>query len=133
MVMANETIRLAEYAASLRYEDLPPHVVQRAKDCIIDTVAVIVLGNGLPWSQIISRYAPPPKLAPGDHNPTDAYIAFVADWVGVTADEPIDVTQPPVLFALVGGIIHFEQGADCCSAAQIQQGVTEALESFKIT
>ena len=55
--MANETIRLAEYAAALRYEDLPPHVVQRAKDCITDTVAVIVLGNALPWSQIICRYA----------------------------------------------------------------------------
>jgi 2-methylcitrate dehydratase PrpD len=55
--MANETIRLAEYAANLRYDDLPAHVVQRAKDCITDTVAVIVLGNALPWSQIISRYA----------------------------------------------------------------------------
>ncbi len=55
--MAHETIRLAEYAAGLRYEDLPPHVIERAKDCIIDTVAVIVLGNELPWSQIISRYA----------------------------------------------------------------------------
>src|SRR3984957_8775390 len=55
--MANETIRLAEYAAGLRYEDLPPHVIQRAKDCIIDTVAVIVLGNGLPWSRIVARYA----------------------------------------------------------------------------
>jgi 2-methylcitrate dehydratase PrpD len=55
--MANETIRLAEYAASLRYEDLPSQVIQRAKDCITDTVAVIVLGNALPWSQIICRYA----------------------------------------------------------------------------
>jgi 2-methylcitrate dehydratase PrpD len=55
--MANETIRLGEYAAALRFEDLPSHVVQRAKDCITDTVAVIVLGNALPWSQIISRYA----------------------------------------------------------------------------
>lgn len=55
--MANETIRLAEYAATLRYEDLPPQVVQRAKDCITDTVAVIVMGNALPWSQIICRYA----------------------------------------------------------------------------
>jgi 2-methylcitrate dehydratase PrpD len=55
--MANETVQLAEYAASLRYEDLPPHVVQRAKDCITDTVAVIVLGNQLPWSQIVIRYA----------------------------------------------------------------------------
>ena len=55
--MVDETIRLAEYAAGLRYEDIPPHVIQRAKDCITDTVAVIVLGNALPWSQIISRYA----------------------------------------------------------------------------
>ncbi len=55
--MAHETIRLAEYAAGLRYEDIPPHVVQRAKDCITDTVAVIVMGNNLPWSRIISRYA----------------------------------------------------------------------------
>ncbi|MSP00008.1 MAG: MmgE/PrpD family protein [Acetobacteraceae bacterium] len=55
--MAHETVRLAEYAAGLRYEDIPRHVIERAKDCIIDTVAVIVLGNGLPWSQIISRYA----------------------------------------------------------------------------
>ncbi len=55
--MAHETVRLAEYAAGLRYEDLPPDVVQRAKDCIIDTVAVIVLGNGLPWSRIVAAYA----------------------------------------------------------------------------
>jgi 2-methylcitrate dehydratase PrpD len=55
--MANETVRLAEYAAGLRYEDLPPNVVQRAKDCITDTVAVIVLGNGLPWSRIVATYA----------------------------------------------------------------------------
>jgi 2-methylcitrate dehydratase PrpD len=55
--MANETVRLAEYAAGLRYEDLPQDVVQRAKDCITDTVAVIVLGNDLPWSRIIAAYA----------------------------------------------------------------------------
>ena len=55
--MAHETVQLAEYAAGLRYQDIPPHVVRRAKDCIIDTVAVIVLGNEMPWSQIVIRYA----------------------------------------------------------------------------
>ena len=55
--MANETVQLAEYAAKLRYEDLPADVVQRAKDCITDTVAVIVLGNGMPWSRIVIAYA----------------------------------------------------------------------------
>ena len=55
--MPHETVRLAEYAAGLRYDDLPPEVVQRAKDCITDTVAVITQGSSLPWSRIIIRYA----------------------------------------------------------------------------
>ena len=55
--MAGETVRLAEYAAGLRYDDLPSDVVQRAKDCVTDTVAVIAQGSGLPWSQIVVRYA----------------------------------------------------------------------------
>ncbi len=55
--MADETRRLGEYASGLRFSDLPPHVVARAKDCIADTVAVIVLGNALPWSQIVIRHA----------------------------------------------------------------------------
>lgn len=55
--MADETVRLAEYAQGLRYEALPPEVIQRAKDCITDTVAVIVQGSTLPWSQIVIRYA----------------------------------------------------------------------------
>ncbi len=55
--MAHETVRLAEYASGLHYDDLPPEVVQGAKDCITDTVAVIVQGSGLPWSRIVVRYA----------------------------------------------------------------------------
>ena len=55
--MAHETVRLAEYAAGLRYEDLPPEVIQSAKECITDTTAVVVQGSGQPWSQIAIRYA----------------------------------------------------------------------------
>lgn len=55
--MAHETVRLAEYAAGLRYEDLPPEVIQSAKDCITDTTAVVVQGSGQSWSQISIRYA----------------------------------------------------------------------------
>ena len=53
----HETERLAAYAAALRYEDLPPAVVQRAKDCMTDTVAAIVFGAELPWSRMIVAYA----------------------------------------------------------------------------
>jgi 2-methylcitrate dehydratase PrpD len=55
--MAQETVRLAEYAAALRYQDLPAEVVRRAKDCITDTVAAIICGSALPWSRIVVRYA----------------------------------------------------------------------------
>ena len=51
------TTRLAEYAAGLRYEDVPPEVKQRVKDCITDTVAVILYGGKLPWSQIVIAHA----------------------------------------------------------------------------
>jgi hypothetical protein len=55
--MAQETVRLAEYAAALRYQDLPAEVVLRAKECITDTVAAIICGSALPWSRIVIRYA----------------------------------------------------------------------------
>ena len=54
---AHETERLAAYAAALRYEDLPPAVLQRAKECIIDAVATISYGAELPWSKMIIAYA----------------------------------------------------------------------------
>src|SRR4029077_1306563 len=55
--MAHETVRLAEYAAALRYEDLPEAVVQRAKECIADTVAAGICGAAMPWSRIVIDYA----------------------------------------------------------------------------
>src|SRR4030081_857320 len=55
--MVGETIRLAEYAAGLRYEDLPKEVVAAAKDAIIDTIAACICGSALPWSRILIAYA----------------------------------------------------------------------------
>src|SRR5579864_8598679 len=56
-MMPNETAQLAEYAAGLRYDDLPAEVVACAKDCIIDTVAACICGSALPWSRIVVDYA----------------------------------------------------------------------------
>jgi 2-methylcitrate dehydratase PrpD len=53
----HETERLAAYAAKVRYEELPGPVVQRAKDCICDTVAAIIYGAELPWSKMIIAHA----------------------------------------------------------------------------
>ena len=41
----------------MKFEDLPPAVVQRAKDTMADTVAAIIYGAELPWSQMIIAYA----------------------------------------------------------------------------
>lgn len=51
------TVKLAEYASQLRYEDVPAPVVRRIKDCITDTVATILYGGKLPWSRIVIAHA----------------------------------------------------------------------------
>src|SRR4029077_11514959 len=51
------TPKLAAYAANLRYEEIPDAVKQRIKDCITDTVAVILYGGKLPWSQMVIAHA----------------------------------------------------------------------------
>ena len=53
--MANETRMLARYAAALRYEALPPEVVRRAKDCLIDTVAASIYGHAQPAGRIVAE------------------------------------------------------------------------------
>lgn len=52
-----QTRTLAEFAADLRYEDLPDDVRASARDCVQDTVGVTVFGADLPWSRIVLDYA----------------------------------------------------------------------------
>jgi 2-methylcitrate dehydratase PrpD len=54
--MSGETKTLAEFAAQLRYDDIPKPAVAIAKACIIDTVGVVLFGSTLPWSQIVDAY-----------------------------------------------------------------------------
>ena len=55
--MSGETRTLAEFAAGLNYEDIPRPVVERAKDCLIDTIGAAVFGSTMPWSKIVAGYA----------------------------------------------------------------------------
>jgi 2-methylcitrate dehydratase PrpD len=48
---------LAEFAAGLTYDAIPPEVVARAKACITDTIAVCACGATAPWSAPVIRYA----------------------------------------------------------------------------
>jgi len=47
---------LAEFVTSLDYAQIPPAVVEKAKACIIDTVAASIYGAQLPWSRIVIEY-----------------------------------------------------------------------------
>ncbi len=65
MTTASQT--LAQYATGLKYEQIPTEVVERAKDCLIDTVAACVLGAQMPWTQTVIEYAKR-NSAPGESN-----------------------------------------------------------------
>lgn len=48
---------LAGFAANLNYDRIPKSAVERAKDCILDTIAVATYGARFPWSQAVIAYA----------------------------------------------------------------------------
>jgi len=48
---------LAEFAAGLRYEQIPAAARERARQCIIDTTGAALFGSSLPWSKIVAGHA----------------------------------------------------------------------------
>jgi 2-methylcitrate dehydratase PrpD len=67
--------QLAAFAASLRLEDVPKEVQDRAKVCIADTVACAVFGSQLPWSRAVAAYARSFGSGPCALFGTDAQVA----------------------------------------------------------
>lgn len=55
--MAGETRTLAEFAATLRYDDIPAPVIAITKLCLIDAVAVALFGSSLPWGRSVADFA----------------------------------------------------------------------------
>jgi 2-methylcitrate dehydratase PrpD len=47
---------LARFAVDLNYRRIPPEVIDRAKACILDTLAVSLYGSTKAWSRIISEF-----------------------------------------------------------------------------
>jgi 2-methylcitrate dehydratase PrpD len=96
----HDTERLAAYAAGLRYEDLPSAVVQRAKDCMCDTVGAIVYGAELPWSKMIiaqARRASAPgrsSILGGGGAPVQPTAAALANGAMTHAFELDSLTKP---------------------------------------
>ena len=49
--------KLGNFAAKLEFSAIPALVVERAKDCIIDAVAIATFGTQFPWSRMVADYA----------------------------------------------------------------------------
>lgn len=52
----NATQTLARYALKLRRHDIPSEVIERAKACMLDTLAVSLYGSTKPWSKTVSDF-----------------------------------------------------------------------------
>ncbi|EIZ0219149.1 hypothetical protein MM645_003019 [Salmonella enterica subsp. enterica serovar Newport] len=73
-------------------------------------------------NDIINRWAPP-----SDNNDTAAYIKAVCAQLGVTENQPLDVSNPDTLQALCAAIIKHENGTQPYSPDQLSTGVSAAL------
>jgi 2-methylcitrate dehydratase PrpD len=56
---------LAKFALGLKYEQIPPEVIERARACMIDTIGAAHFGGRFPWSRMVLDYARA-NGAPGD-------------------------------------------------------------------
>ena len=50
------TQRLARFALDLSPGQIPPEAIDRAKDCILDTIAVALYGSTKPWSRSVVEF-----------------------------------------------------------------------------
>ena len=93
------TKQLARYAVNLRYRDIPPEVISRAKDCLLDTITVALYGSTKPWSQSVVQFVKGLGLAGrstvfGDRRPAPAHLAALANGTMAHAFELDNVRQP---------------------------------------
>ena len=84
--MGGETIRLAEFAAQLQFEALPAPVVQRAKDAIADTIAIVGVSTAVSLAKANVthcnrfRNATMTKSSTFNIHPTLKYVTATSEW-----------------------------------------------------
>lgn len=57
MTSSSKTQQLADFLASLTYEDIPQVTKERCIDLLIDHLAVSIAGMNLPWTKVLEQYA----------------------------------------------------------------------------
>jgi hypothetical protein len=64
------------------------------------------------------------KWAPSNENPTQAYINFLAQWVKVSPDQPLQYSTHAV--AIIQGLARFETGFEAWPLSFFKQGYQDA-------
>jgi 2-methylcitrate dehydratase PrpD len=98
-VTIGATRRLARYAVNLRYQDIPPEVISRAKDCLLDTLTVALYGSTKPWSRSVVQFVASLGLSGrstilGGNRRAPAHLAALANGTMAHAFELDNVRQP---------------------------------------
>ena len=95
----NSTQRLAKFANELSYSRIPAEVIERAKACILDTLAVSFYGSTKPWSKTVGEFVrasgrPGRSTVLGMQLKGQAADATLVNGVGAHAFELDNVRQP---------------------------------------
>ena len=98
-MITGATKQLARYAVNLRYRDIPPEVIARAKDCLLDIITVALYGSTKPWSQTVVQFVKDQGLSGhstvlGEHRRVPAQLAALANGTMAHAFELDNVRQP---------------------------------------
>lgn len=93
------TRRLARFALDVSYRDTPAQVIDRAKDCLLDTLAVAAYGSTKPWSRSVIEFvrnaaSNGKATVIGEHWKAHAGQASFANGVMAHAFELDNVRQP---------------------------------------
>lgn len=132
------TIRLADFAAALRFEDLPEDVCGCARDCIQDTVGISIFGTQLPWGKIIIDYAGrnaasgPCSILGAPERKISAPFAALANGVLAHSFE-MDSLRKPSAGVHPGGLVPAALAAAETTAASGKELITAFVAAMEVT
>lgn len=96
------TEQLAEYAASLKFSDIPAEVVEHLKLCLLDTLGCGLYGSTLPWTRKTMALAEAEQAMPqatiwGTSMKTSASLAALVNGTAVHAYEMDDLHRESIV------------------------------------
>jgi len=103
-LLENATRDLARFGASLRYQDLPPEVIERIKLSVLDSLGCCLFGATLPWTRKVAELADGERAAPaasyiGMGRKSSVSLAALVNGTSGHAFELDDIHQESIIHA----------------------------------